>query len=397
MKKIILFGAGNGGKIALTSFGSENVFCFCDNNPALWGKEIAGKQVIAPGELKTYEKDCVIVLAAEDRICDEMKRQLQEEQQIDRFLYGKALKKYLHTHGTIEDFLANGSEDADIYRLMYLFAEDRVERLRQQVDFFRTHTDIRNVTPATGELRKLQMTLLEASVRFEKEVAQLGLKLLLGEGNLLGAIRHGGFIPWDDDMDFIMLREDYEKLIAHYAEKNRVYVPDVLLYDHVKFYEEAEQLLRKENDFLICRNGFFIKVFVPTDDGGYVPLDIFPLDYYKETIEFQELISFIKDTAEHVNQVKTVREMVDFYDNLRKINALVSDMPTSKLQYGLECSQFILVPGRVFHKCDEMLPPGRIAYEGYEFWAPKKPEKYCRDQFGDIWKWPADAGIKTHE
>lgn len=395
-KKIILFGAGRDGKAAFISFGSENILCFCDNNSALWGKELFGKKVIAPGELKNYEKDGIIVLSAEDRICDEMKRQLLEELRIDRFLYCKALRKYLQTHGTIEDFLENESTDAEIYRLMYLSAEERIGKLREQVGFFRTYADIRNVQPAAGELRKLQMTLLEAAVRFEREVTGLGLTLMLEGGNLIGAIRNGGFVPWDDDIDFMMPREDYEKMIAYYTQKNRACVSEALLYDHKRVFEEAEQLLRKENDFIICRNGFYIKVFVPIDGGDYLTLDVFPLDFYKESVEFHEVVSFIKDTAERADQVKTVREMVDFYEDLRKTSALVSDTPTSQLHYGLECSQFILKPGRVFHQYGEMFPPSRIQFEGHAFFAPNQPESYCRDQYGDIWQWPADAGMKTH-
>ncbi len=395
-KKIILFGAGRDGRAALISFGRENVLCFCDNNPALWGKQITGKKVIAPAELKTHERDSVIILAAEDKICDEMKRQLQEELQIDRFLYCKDLKKYLRAHGTIDDFLTNQCGDADIYRLMYLSAEDRIGRLREQIDFFRTYADIRNVTPAVGELRELQMELLEAGIRFEKEVAGLGLTLMIEGGNLVGAIRYGGFVPWDDDIDFMMLREDYEKLIVHYTEKNRVCVSDALLYDHKQVFEEAEQMLKNENDFILCRNGFYLKVFVPTEDENYVTLDVFPEDFYKENVEYQEVVAFIKDTAERADQVKTVKEMVDFYDDLRKTSGLISDTPTSKLQYGLECTQFLLKPGRVFHKYGEMFPPIRIRFEEHEFWAPNQPEGYCRDQYGDIWQWPADAGKRTH-
>lgn len=395
-KKIILFGAGRDGRAAFAFLGSENVLCFCDNNPSLWGKEIMGKQVISPRELKNYEKEGIIILTAANRICDEMKRQLEEELQIDRFLYYRALAKYLRTYGTVEDFLANQCDDISIYKLKCLFMEDTVKRLREQVEFFRSHTDIRTVSPATGELRKLQMDRLDAAVRFQEETAQLGLKAMLDAGNLLGAIRHRGYIPWDDDVDFIMLREDYEKMIVYFTRKKRVCIPDALLYDHKRVIEEAKELLQKTGDFILCRNGFFLRIFMPAVSGSYVALDVFPLDYYKDSVEFHEVVSFIKEIEDQTDQVKTVREMVDFYENLRKTCDLVSDTPTSKLQYGLESSQFLLEPGLVFHQYDEILPMTKVCFENHDFLAPNQPEKYCQDLYGDIWKWPADAGLRTH-
>lgn len=63
------------------------------------------------------------------------------------------------------------------------------------------------------ELRKWQMKLLEIMVYFRDFCKAHDIKFFLSGGTLLGAIRHKGFIPWDDDVDVVMFREDYEKLI----------------------------------------------------------------------------------------------------------------------------------------------------------------------------------------
>ena len=57
--------------------------------------------------------------------------------------------------------------------------------------------------------RKIQEKMLEILVYFENFCTENGLKFTLCGGTCLGAVRHGGFIPWDDDVDVFMLREDY--------------------------------------------------------------------------------------------------------------------------------------------------------------------------------------------
>ncbi len=71
-----------------------------------------------------------------------------------------------------------------------------------------------SVRPLSEEERKaLKQTLLEITGDVESVCRKNDMKLFIVGGSLLGAVRHGGFIPWDDDVDFGLVREDYTKMI----------------------------------------------------------------------------------------------------------------------------------------------------------------------------------------
>ena len=68
------------------------------------------------------------------------------------------------------------------------------------------------------QLRRLQLTQLEILKVFDRFCREQGLKYSLYAGSLLGAVRHQGFIPWDDDLDVCMSRADYDRFIALWTE-----------------------------------------------------------------------------------------------------------------------------------------------------------------------------------
>ena len=61
------------------------------------------------------------------------------------------------------------------------------------------------------QLRKLQLTELEMLVEFDRICRKNNIHYILGYGTLLGAVRHNGFIPWDDDVDVFLMRDEYNK------------------------------------------------------------------------------------------------------------------------------------------------------------------------------------------
>jgi lipopolysaccharide cholinephosphotransferase len=64
-----------------------------------------------------------------------------------------------------------------------------------------------------ADLRRLHQVQLAMLLELDRVCRRLGVAYQLGAGTLLGAVRHGGFIPWDDDVDVVMLRADYRRFL----------------------------------------------------------------------------------------------------------------------------------------------------------------------------------------
>lgn len=124
------------------------------------------------------------------------------------------------------------------------------------------------VTRETKELWAVELDLLN---EFDRVCKKHNLKYMLDFGTLLGAIRHKGFIPWDDDVDVSMLREDYDKLmeIGSTEFSNPYYLQNISKEKNSD--ESVSKLRRSDTTFLLSNNvryrtrynqGVFIDIFV---------------------------------------------------------------------------------------------------------------------------------------
>ncbi len=133
------------------------------------------------------------------------------------------------------------------------------------------------VSAKTKELWAVQLDLLN---EFDRVCKKYNLKYILDFGSMLGAVRHKGFIPWDDDLDVSMLREDYEKLLQIAPQEFRY--PYFLQNHHSEhtYADTVTKLRRSDTTFLMkvdlgyrkMNHGIFIDIFVydslPSDDMG---------------------------------------------------------------------------------------------------------------------------------
>lgn len=120
-------------------------------------------------------------------------------------------------------------------------------------------------------LQRHQAVLLELLTEFDRICRKFEIGYVLFAGSALGAVRHQGFIPWDDDLDVAMLRQDYERFLALApGELSQQYYLQGEFSDHWPMFFSK---LRKNGTACMER-------FVPKDEKMHqgIYLDIFPVD-----------------------------------------------------------------------------------------------------------------------
>lgn len=123
-------------------------------------------------------------------------------------------------------------------------------------------------------LRRVQLTLLDIAKEIKRVCEEHEIRYFLYRGTFLGAVRHQGFIPWDDDMDFAMLREDYEKFCRIAPEALGEQYAFQNWHCSQNFAQPFAKVRKRGTLYIEAKSGLL------EENGLYV--DIYPLDFAPE-------------------------------------------------------------------------------------------------------------------
>jgi lipopolysaccharide cholinephosphotransferase len=236
-----------------------------------------------------------------------------------------------------------------------------------------------------SNLRQGQMVMLRLLKILHKACQDLGLTYWLCGGTLIGAIRHDGFIPWDDDVDVFMPRDHYEEF-KHRAGEVLPY--DVYLQTDTPWIRLVDRFGTKE---IIEGNEFiFIDIFPAarfplgrkTLRKAWMLIPPYPLPGIPETVSIP---------------IKVRRMLIRWAAIFIRISGLTYVIRLlccigSRRYWSYD----LAVTWRFFYRDDWIFPLRLHRFEDTEFYIPADYEKVLRHQFGDYMTPPPESSRKTH-
>ena len=246
-------------------------------------------------------------------------------------------------------------------------------------------------------LRTCQLKQLHILEEIDAICRRHDIEYWLDGGTLLGAVRHGGFIPWDDDIDIAMRKEDMHRFceIAHQE------LSDDLFLQTPENEPDVKEQIVKVRDL----NSFYVE---PSDNfsasyqkGLYV--DIFPMEKYPTisrtlaksiTLGVSKSWSILRKS--HYYSLRSFAEFFWFsakYALCRSIWSIIC-MLKPKDTY---MSNILLNNGYgIMHRQDSIFPLKEIHFEGKSFMAPNNPDAYLKDLYNNYMEIPPEEKRQIH-
>ena len=258
------------------------------------------------------------------------------------------------------------------------------------------------------EMRRIQLDMLDALTSF---CDAHGLTYYLSGGTLLGAVRHKGYIPWDDDIDVNMPRPDYERLKA---------LSGCRLNDHLEIASPEGPIEHSTSFPRVCDTRYVLLSHAKDGKSPYYTnlfIDIFPIEglptnlkrvrlhYYrtKAMITMRKLAYFKGPLSGKPGFFKAARYVARPFARLfgyRFWNRRLLKL-AKKYKYD-ECAYVGVVSGYV-HTMEEYIEregygtPTKVEFEGKTYNAPANTDKYLSNLYGDYMKLPpAEEQVAHH-
>ena len=265
--------------------------------------------------------------------------------------------------------------------LIVLF--DRLSRLERdnhdlhsQNKFIMKHLSqgVQNITPTYGALREKQKSMLDSLIMFDNFAKENGVEYWLDSGTLLGAYRHKGFIPWDDDIDISMTEDMIDKL--RILAQN----PKLEIQMHASGTNRTKGWMWFFNNKL---GEFDIFSYVFTNQKG---LDE-QISWTKWMRWFRWLIPGWEE------------RILSNYDNIKLPNPKPTDFANDDSVLVLRTSKLSTLDSIFLYnfKTMDVFPLSKIMFEGHEFPAPNDPAAVLQKRFGsDFMDLPDSFGYSHH-
>lgn len=276
--------------------------------------------------------------------------------------------------------ISNYSETRNLITILGFkikIAKREIAKERQENVFYqykKDKIDITKVPPAQGLLRDIQL----ANLALLKELAYVceknNFKYILDAGTLLGAVRHSRFIPWDDDIDILMFREDYEKIVS--AFKNTTRNSDI----YAEYHRDKD-----------TNSQYFIKI--KHKKCPFLGVDIFPLDSYGKHLSLKEQL---KATNKICKILKHLKKEIDPNISNKETKTILTKTMKEKILLSSANENGDFVYGVDFaHKLknwfldrDIVLPLRKIQFEDSKYTTVNKPKEFLKNIYGDYMKYP---------
>ena len=245
-----------------------------------------------------------------------------------------------------------------------------------------------------SEIQQMELGIME----YIHEVCQkIGVKYFLAYGSLIGAVRHQGFIPWDDDMDICMLREDYEKL-QDYLIANPDERYEVMSYKNNLNYVYPFMKVQDKHTYLLEED-----VRIDSNMGIYV--DIFPVDGYEDDADFKnKMTKLIKkrqlscytfkgitNTKSLLNSlIRYISIVIFYFTNTNKYVEQIDELAKSRAVADYEQVDYLIYKdmNKPVWKREWLEQVIVGTFEGKEFMIPKHYHEILTSDYGDYMQLP---------